>query len=243
MIMTHFLLDIDKEFVVELLDQRVDLWIRYFIGLIELPYTKNLDDLIIYCRIIYEDDSILMLIKLLISEVSNENLPDYIRQCIFDYICTSPIIVSFLIPRENEEEPPTFEQIIDRIDDWSLTFPPWMIDEFQFVPELPQQPQPQPEHQAVDAEAFVEHTFPSLHPPAPNRVYECGICHSGPDETNEDGLMKVFRSMTCCPQMCCHDCLVRQATACNTPDRESKNTSIFTCPFSRHQLPFFPPNP
>lgn len=239
LILTNFLLEIGEQFVVELLEKRDNIWITYFVGLIQLGYMKDLDDLIMYLRRIYQDDYILTLIKLFIREVSNEHLSDVIRQYIFDYICTSPNMVLFMIPRENDEEPATFEELIDQMDDWSLTFPQWMIDEFRFVPELPQQPQP--EHQAVHAEAFVEHTFPSLHPLDPNHVYECGICKSGSDD--EDGLMKVFRSMPCCPQMCCHDCLVHQATVCNTPDRESKNTSIFICPFSRHQLPFFPPNP
>jgi hypothetical protein len=210
--------------------------LRIFVGLIQLGYMKDLDDLVMtHLRRIYQDDYILTLIKLLIREVSNENFPDHIRQYIFDYICTSPNVVLFMIPRENEEEPATFEELIDQMDQWSLTFPQWMIDEFRFVPE----PQPQPEHQAVDAEAFVCRTFASLHPLAPKRVYQCGICQSGPDETNEDGSMKVFRSMNCCPQMCCHDCLVRQATVCNTPDRESKNTSVFICPYARHETDFF----
>jgi hypothetical protein len=115
----------------------------------------------------------------------------------------------------------------------------WTIGDFRFD----QEPEPQPEHQAVDAEAFVRGTFPPLHPLAPDRVYQCGICQSGPDERNEDGTIKVFRSMNCCPQqMCCHDCLVHQATACNTPDSEFKNTRVFICPFARHETDFFPPN-
>ncbi len=238
MIMTDFLLEIDELFVVKLLEQRNDLWITYFVGLIQLGYMKDVDDLVMtYLRRIYRDDYILTLIKLLIGEVSNENLSEHIRQFIFDYICTSPNMVLLTIPRENEEEPATFDELIDQMDDWSLTFPQWMIDEFRFVPEL--LPQPQPIHRAVDAEAFVRGTFPSLHPLAPNCVYECGICQCGPDEPNEDSRMKVFRSMNCCPQMCCHDCLVRQATACNTPDRESKNTSVFICPYARCVIPFF----
>ncbi len=83
-----------------------------------------------------------------------------------------------------------------------------------------------------------------LHPLAPVGVYQCGICQSGPDETNEDGTMKVFRSMNCCPQqMCCHDCLANQATACNTPDREFKDTGVLICPFARQKTKFLPPNP
>jgi len=239
MIITYFLLEIDQQFVVELLEQRDDIWITYFVGLIQLGYMKDLDDLVMtHLRRIYQDDYILTLIKLLIREVSNENLSNMIRRYIFDYICTSPNVVLFMIPRENEEEPATFEELIDQMDQWSLTFPQWMIDEFRFVPE----PQPQPEHQAVDAEAFVCRTFASLHPLAPKSVYQCCICLSGRDD--EDGTIKVFRSMNCCPQqMCCHDCLVHQATSCNTPDRESKNTSVFICPFARHETDFFPPNP
>ena len=252
MIMTYFLLEIGDQSAVELLEQRDDLWITYFVGLIQLGYMK--DNLIIYMRRIYQDDYILTLIKLLIGEVSNENLSQESRQYIFDYICTSPIMVLLMIRRE----PVTFEDLLDRIDDWSLTFPQWMIDhmdnwsvifpewmidEFRFVP----QPQPHPEHrehQEVDAEAFVASTFASLHPLPPVGVYQCGICQCGQDERNEDGTMKVFRSMNCCPQqICCHDCLVRQATQCNTPDREFKDTRVFICPFARHKTDFFPKNP
>jgi hypothetical protein len=68
------------------------------------------------------------------------------------------------------------------------------------------------------------------------------ICLSGPDERNEDGSMKVIRSMNCCPQMCCHNCLVRQATACNTPGSDLKDTTVFVCPYARCHIPFFPPN-
>jgi hypothetical protein len=239
MIMTYFLLEIGDQSAVELLEQRDDLWITYFVGLIQLGFIKDLDNLVMtYLRRIYQDDYILTLIKLLIGEVSNENLSDHIRQWIFDYICTSPNMVLLTIPRENEEEPATFEELIDQMDQWSLTFPQWMIDEFRFVPEP--EPEPQPEYRAVDAEAFVCGTFASLHPLDLVGVYECGICQCGPDDTNEDGTMKVFRSMPCCPQMCCHDCLVRQATVCNAPDREFKDTDVFRCPFARHKTYFFP---
>lgn len=239
-IMTYFLLEIDKPYVVELLEQRNDLWITYFVGIIQIGYMKDLDDLVMtYLRRIYQDDYILTLIKLLIGEVSNENLSYHIRQYIFDYIYASPNMVLFMIPRENEEEPATFEELIDQMDQWSLTFPQWMIDEIRFVPE-PEQP---PEHRAIDAEAFVCTTFPSQHPLCRDRVYQCGICHSGPDDTNEDGIKPVFRSMPCCGhrQMACHGCLANQATECNTPDREFKDTSVFTCPFGRHKIKFLLP--
>ena len=89
---------------------------------------------------------------------------------------------------------------------------------------------------------FVCNNFSSLHPLALNRKYDCGICHCGSNEKNDDDSMRIFRSMPCCPQqMACHGCLVKWATSCNTPDHHnlSKITSAFFCPFCRAETGFF----
>lgn len=186
----------------------------------------------------------------LVREASNHGLPTHIRQNIFDFICRNPSILLLIAQRENEERVLTIEQLFQAMNPWMLNFAqthslyldPRLIIDLQFHYEQEEEPEPEPQHREVDAVSFVQSTFPSLHPLAPNRVYHCGICRCDPDDTNEDGSVKVFRSMNCCPQMCCHDCLVRQATACNTLGSESKNTGVFVCPYARHETPFFPQN-
>jgi hypothetical protein len=247
LILAEYLSSIDEQCRINILQHWDVIWTMYFVGLIELGYDTEvymeLRDLIR----IYGNDFAFSLVLFLAQEISNQGLQLDLRERIYKFVCRNPQMVLMIVQRENEEEPASFEQLFDQMNQWSQNvsqrngfnhFPQWMIDDFRFV----QEPEPQPEHQDVDAEAFVRGTFPSLHPLAPDRVYQCGICQSGPDERNEDGTMKVFRSMPCCPQMCCHYCLVRQATVCNTPDSELKNTRVFICPYARCVIPFFSPN-
>jgi hypothetical protein len=226
----------------------------YFVGLIELGHEIEVYMVLRDLRGIYGNDFAFSLVLFLVREVSNHDLPHELRERIYDFICRNLQMVLMIVQRENEEEPASPEQLFDQMNQWSLNvfqqngfnyLHQWVIRDFEIVlePERELEPEPQPEHREVDAEAFVRTKFPSQHPLAPNIEYVCGICHSGPDEPNEDGSMRVFRSMHCCPQqMACHGCLVNQATACNTPDREFKNTRIFICPFARHKTDFFLPN-
>jgi hypothetical protein len=241
LILAEYLCSIDEQCRVNILQRCDIIWTKYFVGLIELGYDTEVYMELGYLARIYGNDFSFSLVLFLVREISNQDLPLQLRERIYQCVCRNPEIVLQIVQRQNEEEPASFEQLFDQINQWLRNVSQrngfhyvhqWMIDDLQFFSEA--------EHQEVDAEAFVCRTFASLHPVPPNCVYQCGICQSGPDETNEDGSMKVFRSMTCCPQMCCHDCLVRQATACNTPDREFKNTSVFVCPFARHETVFFP---
>ena len=241
LILTEYLRSIDDEQCrINLLERCDVIWTMYFVGLIELGYEievyMELRDLVG----IYGNDFPFSLVLFLVREVSNHDLQHELRKRIYQFICRNPQMVLMIVQRENDEEPATFEQILNQMNQWSQNVSQRNgFDYLRFV----QEPEPQPEYQAVDAEAFVRGTFPSLHPLAPGCVYQCGICLSDSDEKNKDGTMKVFRSMPCCPQqMCCHDCLVLQATACNTPDSEFKNTRVFICPFGRHETDFFPTN-
>jgi len=248
LILAEYLCSIDEQFRVNLLERCDVIWTMYFVGLIELGHDIEVYIELRYLMTIYGNDFAFSLVLFLVREISNQDLPLQLRERIYGFVCRNPQMVLMIVQRENEEEPASFEQLFDQMNQWSQNVSQrngfdylhqWMIGDLRFD----QEPEPQPEHQAVDAEDFVCTTFPSLHPLAPERVYQCGICQSGPDETNEDGTMKVFRSMACCPQqMSCHYCLVRQATACNTPDSEFKNTRVFICPFARHETDFFPPN-
>lgn len=251
-IMTEFLFLIDVECMVNILEQHNDIWIIYLVGLLELQNNFEVDMILNYLMPIYRINFVSNLILRLVREASNRALPTQVRQNIFDFVCANPNIILFIISqRENEEQELTIEPLFESMNPWMLNFSqehdlyfdPRFIIEVQFYYEQ-EEPEPQPQHREVDAVAFVERTFPSLHPlaPARNRDYHCGICRCDRDDANEDGSVKVFRSMTCCPQMCCHDCLVRQATACNTLGNESKNTGVFVCPYARHKIPFFPPN-
>jgi len=244
LILAEYLSSIDEQCRVNILKHCDVMWTMYLVGLIELGYDTEVYMELGYLARIYGNDFSFSLVLFLVREISNQDLPLQLRKRIYQFVCRNPQMVLMIVQRENEEEPASFEELINQMNQWSQNVSQrngfdylhqWTIGDFRFD----QEPEPQPEHQAVDAEAFVRGTFPPLHPLAPDRVYQCGICQSGPDERNEDDTMKVFRSMTCCPQMCCHDCLVRQATACNTPDREFKNTRVFICPFARHETDFF----
>jgi hypothetical protein len=247
LILAKYLCSIYEQCRVNLLQHCDVIWTMYFVGLIELGHDIEVYIELGYLMTIHGNDFAFSLVLFLVREISNQDLPLQLRERIYGFVCRNPQMVLMIVQRENEE-PVSFEELINQMNRWSQNVSrrnrfnhlhQWMIGDFRFD----QEPEPQPEHQAVDAEAFVRGTFPPLHPLAPDRVYQCGICQSGPNERNEDGTMKVFRSMNCCPQqMCCHDCLVHQATACNTPDSEFKNTRVFICPFARHKTDFFPPN-
>lgn len=247
LILAEYLFSIDEQCRVNLLEHCDVIWTTYFVGLIELGHDIEVYIELLYLMRIHGNNFSFSLVLFLVREISNQDLPLQLRKRIYLFVCRNLEMVLQIVQRENEEEPASVEQLFDQMNQWSRNVSQrngfdylhqWMIGDFRFV----QEPEAQPEHQAVDAKAFVCGTFASLHPLAPDRVYECGICQCGPDERNEDDTMKVFRSMNCCPQMCCHNCLVRQATACNTPDREFKNTSVFICPFARHETDFFPSN-
>lgn len=250
LIMTEFLLSIDERCVINIFEQHDDIWRMYLVGLLELRNNFEVDIMLNYLMQIYGINFGSNIILQLVREASNRGLPTRVRQNIFDFVCGNPSILLFIAQRENEEQVLTIVQLFQAMNPWMLNFSqthdlyfdPRLIIELQIHYEEEEEPQPQPQHREVNPVSFVQSTFPSLHPLAPDRVYHCGICRCDPDDTNEDDSVKVFRSMTCCPQMCCHDCLVRQATACNTLGSESKNTGVFVCPYARHEIPFFPPN-
>jgi hypothetical protein len=241
LILTEHLFSIDEQSRINILQHCDIIWTMYFIGLIELGHEIEVYIELRDLMTIHDNNFAFSLVLFLVREISNQDLQLQLRERIYQFVYRNPEIVLQIVQRENEEEPTSSEQLFGQMNQWLQNISQrnvfhyvhqWMIGDLQFFSEA--------EHQAVDAEAFVCRTFASLHPVDPNRVYQCGICQSGPDETNEDGSMKVFRSMPCCPQqICCHDCLVRQAIVCNTPDREFKNTSVFVCPFARCVIPFF----
>jgi len=251
-IFTLFLGSIEEDVVFYLLQRCDNIWISLFVGLFELEFSfpnrsidtnSNIDQWMSYLIENYDYDFIYNLMLGLIEKASNQDLPTRLRQRIFEYICTNKYFVYELVHRENSDDQADFNQHLSQMNEWMLNFA--QLHELDSLREWTENDfQVDPEHPEVDAEAFVSRTFPSQHPLAPDCVYQCGICLSGPLESNEDGTTKIFRSMTCCPQqMCCHNCLVNQATTCNTPGSDFKNTEVFICPFARHETRFSPPNP
>ncbi len=197
-ILAEYLRSIDEQCRINLLEHCDVIWTMYFVGLIELGYETEVYMELSYLRGIHGNDFAFSLVLFLVREVSNQDLPHELRERIYQFICQNPQMVLMIVQRENEEEPSSFEQLFDQMNQWLRNVSQrngfdylhqWMIGDFEIVlePERELEPEPLPQHRAVDAEAFVCATFPSLHPLCRDHVYQCGICHSGPDETNEDG--------------------------------------------------------
>lgn len=243
LILTEFLLSLDEQCVVNLLEKCDVIWTMYFVGLIELGYNQEVNAILRDLMRLYEPWFGLNLILLLIREASNLELPHQLRQTIFDFVCQNPNMVMFIVEHENGQQAATIQDSIRQMNEWSRNFSEQYGFEgsyewswFEVSMEI--------QRRVVDAGAFVCGTFPSQHPLVPSRFYQCIICYSGPDEPNQDGTMRVFRSIPCCGnrQMVCHGCLVQCATSCNTPDHHNdfKDTSVFVCPSCRAETPFFP---
>jgi hypothetical protein len=224
-----------ENYSARIINDRVDIWTYCFICSIDDGTINISDDLMtLGNRMGFVFQEILTLS--IIAEASNNGWELDLRQKIFDVVCQSRQMVFTQVLHENNAQ---IEDLIYLANQWMLNFSNdnGLVFDRQrmFSLELP----PQPEYRAVNAEAFVSKTFQLL---APNSDNYCGICHSGPDEQNDDETQRVFRSMPFCHQMCCHGCLVHQATVCNTPDHQNelKNTGVFICPFCRNETPFFP---
>jgi len=210
-----------------LLECDTDIWIKY---LIELIKEGNLDEIFEMLRELQLQphkefgDYHLDLILSLEIQIWNHKLEEEVRYDIFELIFSSHLIMIVVQNDLQIDREPTIREA----NNWIRS----VSSEFEFPITFLW-------HSEIDdVISFVQFTFPL----AQNCVYYCGICQCDPNELDEDGSVKVFRSMTCCPQMCCHDCLVRQATACNTSDHESKDTTVFVCPYCREEISFFPPN-
>jgi hypothetical protein len=231
LILTRYLLSIDEQCVLNLLEQFYVIWTMYLVGLLELQNNFEVDTTLNYVMNTYENNFGYNLILRLVREASNRDLPTHVRQNIFDFVCENPNIVLFMAQNENEEQELTIEELFQKMNPWMLNFS--QEHDLYFDPRSIIKL-----HFEVDAVAFVEITFPQLDSLSHENFY-CSICCWGPDEKNNDGSKKVFRSMLpCCNQMCCHDCLVKQATVCNRPDSDLKNTSVFVCLYCRHETFF-----
>lgn len=226
-VLSEFLSECNVSRRLLLLECDTNIWIKY---LIELIKKGNQDEIFEMLRELqlqpheefqnYHQELVLSLE----TQLRNPELEESVRYDIFELIFSSYLIMIVVQYKLQINREPTIREAnnwIRRVSS-ELGFP----ITFLWHSEID------------DVISFVQSTFPL----ARNCVYYCGICQCGPNELDKDDTMKVFLSMTCCPQMCCHDCLVRQATACNTSDHESKDTTVFVCPYCRTEISFFPPN-
>ena len=235
-VFTQYLLSHRIECQIDILRRSDVLWTKYFVRLIQ---RGNLTRLI---RILFEisetigDDFYFNLILYLVREISNHDLDHALRESIFMFICSSQILVSRIVEHIYGRQR-NFIQHLTNIYRWITEISGRNM--FHYLP--PWQPQAQAQaHRAVNAEAFIEGYFPSLHPLCNDREYKCAICLSNHDEPNDDKTMRIFRKFPCCHQHACHECLVGCVKTCNTFDPQSLiNPDEFSCPCCRAKESFF----
>jgi hypothetical protein len=245
LVLTQFLLLIDEQCVVNLLERCDIIWTTYFVGLIELECQIEIIMILNILRIHQDFPFVSNLVLFLIQQASNQDLQLNLRERIFEFVCGNIQMVMIIVQSQFEQrELNNDEAFIGRMNEWALNFSRTNGFNFVFLWNVIArdfQPIQQPQHQAVNSTAFVKHIFPSMHPLHRTRDYSCVVCHCTPDEPNDDGTDKVVRMLPCCSEKCtdpnemkyaCHECLVKWANACNTAN--------FSCPNCRHQFPFFP---
>jgi hypothetical protein len=122
LILTQYLLSIDEECVVNLLEKRDDIWTMYLVGLLELQNNSKVDIILNDLMQLYEINFVSDLILRLVIEASNNSLQTHIRQNIFDFICGNLYIVLFICQKENEEQELEIDQLDQKMNSWMLNF-------------------------------------------------------------------------------------------------------------------------
>lgn len=122
LILTRYLLSIDEQCVLNLLEQFYVIWTMYLVGLLELQNNFEVDTTLNYVMNTYENNFGYNLILRLVREASNRDLPTHIRQNIFDFVCGNPNIVLFMAQKENEEQELTIEELFQKMNPWMLNF-------------------------------------------------------------------------------------------------------------------------
>ena len=144
LILAEYLRSILEQCRINLLEQRDDLWITYFVGLIELGYETEVYMELSDLMGIYGRNFPLSLVLFLVREVSNQDLPHELRERIYKFICQNTRMVLIIVQREDEEEPASVEQLFDQMNQWSRNVSQrngfdylhqWMIGDFRFVPQ------------------------------------------------------------------------------------------------------------
>jgi hypothetical protein len=144
LILAEYLRSILEQCRINLLEQRDDLWITYFVGLIQLRYETEVYMELSDLMGIYGRNFPLSLVLFLVREVSNQDLPHELRERIYKFICQNTRMVLIIVQREDEEEPASVEQLFDQMNQWSRNVSQrngfdylhqWMIGDFRFVPQ------------------------------------------------------------------------------------------------------------
>ena len=98
-LLTRFLLSIDKQSIVNLLEQRDDLWIKFFVGLIIVRYDSHVEQMLTHLMDVYDVNFGVRLLLLLENEAKKQCLclPRELRQKIFKFFCRNWDVLAYLV--------------------------------------------------------------------------------------------------------------------------------------------------
>jgi len=99
-LLTRFLLSIDKQSIVNLLEQRDDLWIKFFVGLIILGYDSHVEQMLTHLMDdVYDVNFGVHLLLLLEKEAKKKRLclPRELRQKIYNFFCRNWEVLVYLV--------------------------------------------------------------------------------------------------------------------------------------------------
>ena len=117
--LTRFLSSIDKQSVVNLLERRLDIWTRFFTGLLN----SDIDVWLNYLMSVYNDlEFISDLISEFVNQASMNDLPIELRQNIFNFVGRNPSMALFFVQRHHAEQSRTIEDGIRQMNQWLILF-------------------------------------------------------------------------------------------------------------------------
>jgi hypothetical protein len=98
-LLTRFLLSIDKQSIVNLLEQRDDLWIKFFVGLIIVRYDSHVEQMLTHLMDVYDVNFGVRLLLLLEKEAKKKRLclPRELRQKIYNFFCRNWEVLAYLV--------------------------------------------------------------------------------------------------------------------------------------------------
>ena len=117
--LTRFLSSIDNQSVVNLLERRLDIWTRFFTGLLN----SDIDVWLNYLMSVYNDlEFISDLISEFVNQASMNDLPIELRQNIFNFVGRNPSMALFFVQRHHAEQSRTIEDGIRQMNQWLILF-------------------------------------------------------------------------------------------------------------------------
>ena len=99
-LLTRFLLSIDKQIIVNLLEQHDDIWIKLFVGLIIVRHDSHVEQMLTHLMDdVYDVDFGVHLLLLLENEAKKQCLclPRELRQKIFNFFCRNWEVLAYLV--------------------------------------------------------------------------------------------------------------------------------------------------